>query len=343
MVPESHMRNEVVKYLNELTSNVYSLTAISIATVFVTSILLFITVEDSLNKIFAVRLTPAWQRSVLTFTGLFFWGPTLMGLSSFLWIRGLTFAAFSSMTGTQWGHSLITFAVSWLLFVASYYFLPYGNTSLRSSILGGFVGASLWECAKWLFGLYLQEAFVYSRVYGSVAFIPLSLLWIYVSWVIFLFGATVSFCYQFRDMLDMLGSDAEHDPILLTQATLASLMVIARRFRSGDPPVTIYDLSQLIKAPSHLIQSGLLALAEKRILHPINRKCDTFLPARSLENVSMMDAFWATFPKTPNLRGALAEIELAGELMNHARDAMQAVLSNQTLAQFLENPRLSAK
>lgn len=338
-IPAPSMRDQIISYLNELTSHVYSFTAISVISLVISSVFLFITLEDSLNTVFQVRHPPPIQRSLVTYTNLLFWGPLFMALSVYLWVAGTVhYAAFARyFVFSEPGHFLLTFLVSWIGFAFAYWMLPYGHTEFYSSLLGGLVGAVLWEGAKRLFGIYVQYAFTYSVVYGSVGFIPVTLLWIYTSCLIFLFGAKVSFCYQFRDMLDMLGHETEADPVLITRATLAALLVIGRRFRAGEPPPTIYSLSREIGTPSYLIQKGLMALENNRILHAVSRRRDVFLPARSLETITLQEAFWSTYSSTPSARGSGPEVMYAEHLVQQARDAIGTVLRDRTVAQVLDD------
>ena len=338
-IPAPSMRDQIITYLNELTSHVYGFTAISVVSLVVTSVFLFITLEDSLNTVFQVRHPPPFQRSLVTYTNLLFWGPLFMGLSVYLWVAGtVQYERIAKIfVFSEPGHFLLTFLVSWVGFAGAYWLLPYGHTAFYSSLLGGLIGAGLWEYAKRLFGIYLQYAFTYSVVYGSVGFIPVTLLWIYTSCLIFLFGAKVSFCYQYRDMLDMLGHEKEMDPVLITRATLASMLVIGRRFRAGEPPPTIYALSREIGTPSYLVQKGLMALENNRILHAVSRRRDVFLPARSLESITLQEVFWSTYASTPDPRGPGPEVLYAEQLMRQAREAIGTVLRDRTVAQVLDD------
>lgn len=54
-----------------------------------------------------------------------------------------------------------------------------------------FFAAVLFECAKLAFGWYVKAFPTYKLLYGALATIPLFLLWVYVSWMIFLLGAEV--------------------------------------------------------------------------------------------------------------------------------------------------------
>jgi membrane protein len=340
-MPDSSMRDEIIRYLNELTNRQMDITSISVISLVFTSVMLFITLEDSLNTVFVVRHPPPLQRSLVTYTNLLFWGPLFLALSTYLWLTSSDrFQALTSMALSEPGHLFVTLLASWVMFASAYWLLPYGNTTMVSSLLGGLIAAALWEVAKKGFGIYLLNAFTYSALYGAVGFIPVTLLWIYTSCLIFLFGAKVSFCYQFRDMLDMLGHESESDPVLVTRATLASLLVIGRRFRAGEPPPSIYQLSREVKAPSYLLQKGLMILEQHRILHAVTRRRDTFLPARSLESITLKEVFWATFTDTPTLRGTRAESRFADRIVDQAREAIGQVLRDRTIAQVLEDPIL---
>jgi len=340
LVPQSNMKEEVIRYFNELTANVYGLTSISVISLVVTSALLYITIEDALNKVFAVRQLPSLQRSLVMFTNLLLWGPLLMGVSAYLWFESMRLRAVADLAVSPWGHFSLTFLVSWLMFLAAYWLLPYGHVTFIPALFGSLVGALLWEVAKKGFSLYLEYAFVYSIVYGSVGFIPISLLWVYTSCLIFLFGAKVGFCYQFRDMLEFLGAEAKYDPVLMTQATLASVLIIGRRFRRGETPPTIYDLSRQIRAPSYLIQNGLVMLEDKRILLATNRRKEIFLPARSLEAIPMQEVFWATFPQTPQITGEFPEALFVKDVVLRAREAITGVIRGLTLAQAVDDPAI---
>ena len=54
--------------------------------------------------------------------------------------------------------------------------------------------AILFELAKYGFGIYVKEMSGYENIYGALAILPLFLVWIYISWVIILFGAHITFC-----------------------------------------------------------------------------------------------------------------------------------------------------
>jgi len=64
--------------------------------------------------------------------------------------------------------------------------------------VGGVVAGVLFELAKRGFGVYVAHFPTYELIYGAFAIIPLFLLWMYVSWVVVLFGATLTAALEER-------------------------------------------------------------------------------------------------------------------------------------------------
>src|SRR5690606_10878081 len=66
---------------------------------------------------------------------------------------------------------------------------------------GAVIAAFLFEVARLGFGSYIKHFSSYVFVYGTLATIPLFLMWLYISWNIILFGAEVSCSIAFRASL----------------------------------------------------------------------------------------------------------------------------------------------
>lgn len=91
---------------------------------------------------------------------------------------------------------LLSILASWVLLFLLYALMPNTNVSVRSAATGSLVSALLWEGAKFGFQIYVAKAVPYSALYGSLGLIPLFLFWIYVTWLIVLFGLILTYTLQ---------------------------------------------------------------------------------------------------------------------------------------------------
>lgn len=91
---------------------------------------------------------------------------------------------------------LLAMAASWVLLFLLYALMPNTKVSVRAAATGALVGAILWEAAKFSFQIYVVKAVPYSAIYGSIGLIPLFLFWIYVTWLIVLFGLILTYTLQ---------------------------------------------------------------------------------------------------------------------------------------------------
>ncbi len=81
--------------------------------------------------------------------------------------------------------------LSVLAFTLIYAAVPNTRVPIRHALIGGAFTATLLELARQAFSLYVTFFPSYQLIYGAFAAVPLFLLWIYLSWLIVLFGAEI--------------------------------------------------------------------------------------------------------------------------------------------------------
>jgi membrane protein len=91
--------------------------------------------------------------------------------------------------------TLVSVALTIMLFTLVYRLTPSGRVTLRDSLPGAFVAGLLWEIGKYIFAWSLQY-FHYDQIYGSVGAVVAVLTWSYVSSLILLFGAQLSVVFH---------------------------------------------------------------------------------------------------------------------------------------------------
>ncbi len=182
-------------YLDEFTGKAANLQGIGILIVVITAVLLVATVEAEINAIWGSRTPRSLLRRVVTYTFGVTLGPLAIGAAVYStnWLlEGSLAVELFTKPEVSALATPIAVALATLFFTLLYALLPARRVPWRSALAGGLVAALAFEAAKRGFVLYVTNVPTYQRVYGAVAVLPLFLVWIFVSWIVVLFGAAVT-------------------------------------------------------------------------------------------------------------------------------------------------------
>ena len=137
---------------------------------------------------------------------------------------------------------------------------------------GALVAAGLGEASKWAFGLYVSRALPYLKLYGAIGLIPLFLFWLYLNWLIVLFGLEIAFTLQAMkgrvfERKDPRGALDSADP----QWLLPVVAAIARGFADGQPvgrQALAEDLDLRLESVAELVAR----LEAEGLVHQVTRR-----------------------------------------------------------------------
>jgi len=107
--------------------------------------------------------------------------------------RFFALAIFDSMPGQFLENAMLRLAplfIELFAFATIYRVVPHRTVKWRHAIAGALLSVLLFELVKAGLGLFLGSFNTYTKVYGTVAFVPIFLLWIFLSWVAVLLGAS---------------------------------------------------------------------------------------------------------------------------------------------------------
>jgi membrane protein len=86
---------------------------------------------------------------------------------------------------------LLPYVLLWSGFALLYHFLPNVDVRRSSTLVGAVVAGTLWQFAQWGYVTFVIKLVQAGGLYGALWQVPILLAWIYVAWVIILFGAQV--------------------------------------------------------------------------------------------------------------------------------------------------------
>lgn len=200
-------------YITEFVGNASRMSAVGILSLLVVALLLISNIDATLNRIWRTKSS---RSAIYTFA--IYWmvltlGPLLIGSSVAVSSYLLSLAA-SAEEYTPGLSTLLLKAVpiftSIAAFMLVYMTVPNAKVSSRHALAGAIVATLLFEFSKRGFALYITSFPSYQVIYGALAVIPILFLWVYLSWVIVLFGAEITCC------VGLLAKDQQKPLVLST-------------------------------------------------------------------------------------------------------------------------------
>jgi membrane protein len=262
-----------------------------------TAMTLLTTIESALNRIFEAPASRALARRVILFWTAITLGPILIVAAVYVSRNALTTA--ENLPYVAW----ITTPLAWLtpglvgilVVAAGYKLIPNTNVRFAAAIGGALVSVPAWMVARWAFAIYVERFVLQGNLYGVLGVVPLFLLWLNISWTIFLFGAELAHTAASLSRLRF----AEHAQraIIGPSDWLAVMLAIARPFQRGEPPPSLAELSVATGLSQESLQRMTSALCAERLIRATGDDALTFVPARPSGRISLRDIYAIADPR----------------------------------------------
>lgn len=322
-------RDDILVYLSQtadgLRQNKGSLGLLGFGGFLVTSVLLFIAIEDALNDVWksprrrkiGTRIAYFWCVATLVPIAVLFSMTAVSGMP----LLGDAMNADGFKEAVQWCVSVVLMGGMFMVF-------PVARVSWRAAFWGAVASATLFELSKWGFAYYVETAAVNRALYGSLAVIPLFIVWTYVGWAVVILGAHLA------RIIDG-GLPKPKTPPAPERIAFAVAIEVARHFVDGKGPMSTADVSshlgmdpdQVESASRRLCAAGILAEVEQ----PEDGDAMLLLPARDPRELPAVDLVVAARDAGNEDVGG-AELKAALRLMDDAARAASAGLTLAGLA-----------
>jgi membrane protein len=238
---------KILLYINN--TNMKSLGAIGLVTLLLTVISLLGEIEAAFNAIWGIKEPRPWHRKFSDYLSVVFSGPLLLfaatsittSLQSQTVVQGLLQSSyFGPLVLTLF--RCIPYLSIWMALIFLYLFLPNTRVRLSSAVIGGVVAGTVWQIAQWAY-LHLQIYMAsYNAIYGTMAMLPIFMIWLYTSWIIVLIGVEIVYAHQHRTLL-AAGATHQLSAQEKTALGLALTCAVVRPFIAGAPPPSLLTLA----------------------------------------------------------------------------------------------------
>jgi len=254
---------------------------------------LMVTIEGAFNEIYRATSGRSWLRRIPLYWFVLTVGPLLLALTPYL---DAQFAeAVSGLKAWAIPFGVVKFmgnvAALWFFMTALYMWVPNARVALRPAMIGGLVAAILIEVGKRFLGIYLQNAFSLNTLYGSLGLLPLFMFWVYLMWMVVLFGLEVSAMIQFlrgRQLEEMDRSRSQR--AVVDPAAVVTLMgAVATRFARGETS-TDGEIADATGLPEAAVERMVNRLTDRGYLQRVANDDAVILgrPAETIDAAELM-------------------------------------------------------
>ena len=178
------------------------LTGAGIVILIYSAVKVLIMLENSFNKIWKINKKRSLTRRVVDYIAIIFLGPIFFVLLSALNSVMIEEIVKNFPNNAVLTNLFIGFfgpATYIILFSYLFYLIPNTNVKIKPAIFAGIVTTALTFGWKLLFLLLQSSITKYNIIYGSLALIPIFLIWVQYVWVTILLGAQIAFSIQTSD------------------------------------------------------------------------------------------------------------------------------------------------
>ncbi|MDY7029750.1 MAG: YhjD/YihY/BrkB family envelope integrity protein [Spirochaetota bacterium] len=247
---------EVMFYIERFIDNTRTLGVVGLLFFAFTSMILLNGISTNINSIWGSTSRRGFVRKFLMYMAVIVLSTLLIG-ASFTFTHTIrriveNFPDISALLRVlvRLAPSLFVFITIWLITYA----VPSAKVNLLSSLIGAAAGTVLWDIARFIFIDGTNYMIRLSVIYGSIAAIPIFLIWLSIIWSIIFFSSEITYVHQHRHLW---WREQHGDHMPPRQQVLMGLQIflyIARNFYSGKKPPQIKTLADHFSITTNLVE-----------------------------------------------------------------------------------------
>ena len=184
---------EILTYINSFIENSAKLGMVGVIYVLFASMMFFKNYDYIVNDIFQCEQRSFWA-SVSVYWTLITLTPIMLILSFYLSSQIQVILDKNRLTDGIELLNILPFFIVWGVFFLTYKISANTHVSKLATTISSFIASLAWYLAKVGFIFYVLHNKTYLSIYGSLSILLFFILWIYISWAIFLHG--LKFCYM---------------------------------------------------------------------------------------------------------------------------------------------------
>lgn len=208
---------------------------------------------------------------------------TLMSTAAVQWVASIEPFGTALNLVTQ----LVPYALVILAFAFVYGFVPNTRVRPHAALVGALVAGVAWESWGLFFASFVAGSARYTAIYSGFAVLIFFLIWLYVSWLILLLGASIAFYVQHPEHLTPRRRDLVLSARLEEKLALLVMARVVQEHARGGTPWTLERLARWLGLPADLIAGVVGPLEAAGLLLQTGAEPPGYVPAQSPEEVEL--------------------------------------------------------
>lgn len=238
-------------------------------------------IETSVNEIWYIERTRSWKRKISNYLSFIIITPILLMMytsipvflsTQITLIAGKT-AVLQKIGPILFGLlKLSPYVIIFGVFTFIYLILPNTRVRFISGMLGGIIAGTIFLAVQWLYISFQVGVTRYNPIYGSLAALPLLLIWLNLGWNILLVGAEYTYAHQNVDNYEYEPDFSNISPHYKRLLALRILQLLARRFSKNEPPLDAAEISHELEIPIRHVSTILSELVGCGLVSNVHRQ-----------------------------------------------------------------------
>lgn len=337
--------NKIIGFVDNV--NVKVLGSLSLLFLFYTVISLLTKIEQALNNTWRIRKYRGIMQRITEYISVVMVGPVLIfsaiGLTASI-STSTAATALESMHGYGTLIWIISKLASFLMITGAitfiYVLVPNEKVKLKSAFTGAVVAALLWKLTGWVFSSFVAGSVKYSAIYSGFAVIVIFMIWLYLSWLILLVGASIAFYHQHPERTSSRQQVLRLSARLREKIGLLVMLRVGQSFHQDDKKLTKQQLSKNLDIAAEALALVIRPLEEHGLLTESCDKKRVYLPGKSLEHIKIReiwDAVRSAQESTHLNPDNVASDASVDALLQNINESINNSLDNMSLLDLVES------
>ena len=287
---------EMTRQVIELVDNVKGgvLGGISLAFFIYTAVSMVQKMEESFNYVWYVAKRRSLARRLTEYMVVLLIGPVIIvvALGMIASLKSNTIVQFL-LTSEAFGPVLVAtnkltpYLLVTGVFTFLYMYMPNTKVRFKAAFYGGLAGGFIWATLSVAFATFVVFSSRTQLIYSGFAVAILTLIWLYLNWIVLLFGAQLAYYIQNPAFLRIGRREPRLSNAMRERLALNIMLFVGRAFRNPEVSIDASEISDRMSIPSITLAPVLEALEAGGLLAVTDK--DDLLPGKDMATIRLDD------------------------------------------------------